>query len=454
MPEYLDALDGPFSVAILASIAFFDAVIGVNIVVVGEAAFLAAGVLLSASGSVVPVAIVLIAAWAGDMTSFFLGRRFGSRLVLRFLRPLKRRRNWRKAKVALNSRGAGFVVVSRLLGPVAWVTPFLAGTMGMKARVFAPAAALGVAVGAGLFVFYGAIGGQLFHAIWPLIRDHLATIGLSVTIGGAGFWVWRRSKSSIWKKTLKVSGLSSIIFLASNFVYFFVIDTHVARAASERPFTDFCKAIDGPLQVSAGETGLHLPQPINIILFSEQSATDLMTTLGWHRNLTFTHDQIGFGTYLRSLLEMTPPVSELYFKGLPADSAFQMPGTLRMREHIRWWDLSEGVHFGAISRTDEIAVKYYGHLPTILHDIAPNVDASRQLMAEQITRNTGYSVLGVSPIAESVPEGATSDYETDGGVLIVTQNGVAIPSGALGCIKTVSQQPRDGRSKNIAQSKP
>lgn len=441
MSEYLVALDSPLALVALAFIAYFDAVIGIGIFVVGEIAFLAAGANLSANGTWVPAMIVLLAAWLGDVTSFHLGRRFGGRIVVRFLTRAKRRRVWRKAQTALKSHGAGFIVVARLLGPVSWVTPFLAGTLGMKRRVFAPAAALGVGIGVGMFLLYGAIGQRIIDIIWPLLRDHFAALGLGAAMMIASAIVWRQSKGSAWHKATKAGAVSTAVFLSTNFLYFFMLDTHGARASTDQTVGSVCQATEGPFLVSAGDTALHLPQPVNVILLSDGTGADLMQDLGWHQNLTFTHDEIGFGQYLRSLIQMTPPVSELYLGGNPADSAFQMLGTLKTREHIRWWNVGAGVHFGAISRDDEIAVKYYGHLPVILHDIDPKVDVSRRLLAEQVLGAERYTILGIAPLARRVSEGENSDFETDGGVLVLAEQGKNVSADILSCFELEHEPP-------------
>jgi len=435
MSEYLLLLDSPTALAVLALIAYFDAFIGIGIFVVGEVAFLAAGAGLSANGAVLPAATVLLAAWLGDMTSFHLGRRFGGRLVIRFLRRAKRRRVWRRAQSALGSHGARFVVVARLLGPVSWVTPFLAGTLGMKQHVFAPAAALGVGIGVGLFLLYGAIGQQIIDSVWPFLLEHIAAVGLAATMLIASVLAWRQTKGAAFYKAAKAGAVSTAIYLGTNFLYFFVLDTHGATASTQTELTSACAAAEGPFHASAGDTSLHLPQPINVILLSDRTGADLMRDLGWHQNMTFTHNEIGFVQYVRSVLQMTPPMSELYFEGNPADSAFQMPGTLKDREHIRWWNRGKGIHFGAISRDDEIAVKYYGHLPVILHDIDPDVDASRHILAEQVMGTDGYVVLGVAPLASNVSEGENSDFETDGGVLVISEEGNSIPDGIATCLR-------------------
>jgi len=109
--------------------------------------------------------------------------------------------------------------------------------------------------------------------------------------------------------------------------------------------------------VYPGETDLHLPQPVNVILLSDLPHNEMMQDLGWYKNLTYTHNEIGLIDYLDQLIKKTPPISELYFNSIPADGAYQLPGTIKSREHIRWWVKGNGVQLGAISKDEELAIK-------------------------------------------------------------------------------------------------
>ncbi|WP_299934716.1 LssY C-terminal domain-containing protein [uncultured Pelagimonas sp.] len=434
MLELLSSIDTLPAYALLALVAFCDTLIGVGFFVFGEFAFLASGAAFSATGTVWPAVVVLAFAWAGDLASYQIGARYGARLSLRYLNRLKRRTAWRKAKLALETKGAAFVVVSRLLGPVAWITPFLAGAMKMPRRSFAPAAALGVFLGVGQFLVYGAVGQRALDHALPFISNHIGAIALVLSVLLASIFVWRRSEKPLWNRAVKIAAVGGAIFLTSNLVYFFVLNTHRLPENPRGTYTDICDASQGPFLVYPGQTGLHLPQPVNVVLLTNSSDNELMGRLGWEKNLTFSKDNIGFSTYLRLLLQETPPVSELYLDEFPADSAFQMPGTLQSREHIRWWDMGRGVHFGAISRDDEIAIKYYGHLPVILHDIDPLVDKSRDLLAAQVGQNAHYDVVGIAEIAKPVADGEFSDFETDGGVLVLAEAGYQLPSDVADCL--------------------
>jgi len=435
MFEILPNLDSFTGLALLALIAFCDTLIGVGFFIFGEVAFLAAGVAFASSGTPWPALIVLVFAWLGDMASYLIGARYGTRLSLPYLRAQKRRRAWRRAKTALKDRGIVFVVVSRLLGPVAWVTPFMAGTMRMPRLKFALAAALGVVLGVGQFLIYGALGQQLFDVVLPFIAAHIWAFALAVSILLAGIYVWRRSEKPIFNRLIKVGVVSGVIFLTSNVVYFFVLNTHPIPTEPRTLVADVCQAHKAPFLVTPGDTGLHLPQPVNIMLISDRSGADLMNDLGWYQNVTFSRDSISFPTYLGLLANQTPPVSELYLNGQPADSAHQMTGTLKSREHIRWWDMGAGVQFGALSRDDEIAIKYYGHLPVLLHDIDPKVDLSRDMLAGQVRASDRFEVVGIAPLAAPVPDDFGSDFQTDGGVLVLTDRGRTLPDKVMRCLK-------------------
>lgn len=192
MSDPLTLLDGFWGLAGLALIAFGDTLIGVGFFVFGEVAFLAAGAAFAANGTTLPGLVVLIAAWAGDIVSFYVGRRFGFRIALPLLKRRKRRSAWRRAKKALAARGVVFVIVSRLLGPVAWITPFLAGTLHMPPLKFAFAAAIGVALGVGQFLILGAVGQQ----VWALMTPSTSWLPALLAITGLGLglalMIWRQ----------------------------------------------------------------------------------------------------------------------------------------------------------------------------------------------------------------------------------------------------------------------
>lgn len=430
MLEFLADLGGWEMYPLLCLVAFADTLAGVGFFVFGEAAFLLSGVRLAANGDILLAVLVLAAAWAGDMTSYVLGRRFGRRAARRGLGRLKRRRQWRRASGLLLSRGAAFVVAARLLGPLAWITPFLAGTAGMPAGRFAAASAAGVMLGGGQFIVLGYLGVQglplLGRFLAPALQHWQALALLGAVLAAAGL-IWHLSPAGCIKRGVYCAGAAVTVFLTANLYYFFASDAHAANGdPGGFALQDHCQLAGLDLRAYPGSTRLHLPQPVNVILLSRHPPEALMANLGWLQNKTFTRNAITLPEYVRLLIGGTPPVSELYLNGLPARSAFQLPGTLSERLHIRWWHAGQaggrGIYLGAISKDDEIAIKYYGAIPALLHDIDPDVDRARDLLRSQIEASADFKVSGTAPLLQPVQDSDPGDYRTDGKVLVVSDS--------------------------------
>jgi membrane protein DedA with SNARE-associated domain len=426
----------------LALIAFLDTLIGIGFFVFGEVAFLAAGATLATTGQWGGVIVVMLAAWLGDQTSFFLGRRLGARLIIRFLKPAKRRRAWRRAAAKLHRHGAGFIVLSRLFGPTAWVTPFLAGSAGFPADKFAFASAAGVLLGVGQFITIGALGAlglSNVQGIGAFVIAHWVAIVIFVTMAAVFLVIITQSKRHALARLILASFAAAFVFLSANLLYFFGT-TSPASAGEPKPLTakSACDLTGLPLLASAGPTNMHLPQPVNIALFSAKEPRALMADLGWIENTIFKRGDMGLLEFVQLIRQRTPPVSELYFQGRSADTAHQLPGTLAQRVHIRWWQVAkvEGGHlyFGAISRDEEIAVKYYEAIPAILHDIDHKVDLARDAFAKEVTHLTNYDSLGLAPLMPPTDELAAQDYVTDGGVLILKDAKTPLPPDQISCL--------------------
>ncbi|WIY27786.1 LssY C-terminal domain-containing protein [Parasedimentitalea psychrophila] len=411
----------------VALIAYFDTLIGVGFFVFGEIAFVTAGVRWAATGDIWIVILVLCAACSGDLTSFGLGRRYGARAASRCLKPLSRRRQWRRARRLLMRYGIGFVIVARLLGPVAWITPFLAGSLAMPARRFALATVPAVLIGAGQFVllgYFGANAGPLLQRAYAFLSDHMGIFAMGFAIFCATGVIWKMQRGGRLVQLLCAVITAAAIVLGANLYYFFASGAHAATSLEGQPQTvGLCDLKTMDLRVYPGNTNMHLPQPINVLLISDVSPEVVMSGLGWQQNMTFSRDRIGLKTYVELLVKRTPPVSEMYYFGQPAQSAFQLPGSLTERVHIRWWPAGwlgdQQIYVGAISRDEEIAIKYYRAIPALLHDIEPEVDRVRDLLAAQIVGHSELSVLGLAPLQKPVHDGQESDYQTDGRLLVV-----------------------------------
>ncbi|WP_196333650.1 DedA family protein, partial [Vibrio campbellii] len=107
--------------------ALLDATIGPNLFVPGEPFLLAAGYQLH-QGVIWGVVAVLLGGWFGDQLSYFIGKRSGAKAQKKLIRwQAKTRRPIARCRLLMKKRGNTILIFARLLGPVAWVVPFMAG---------------------------------------------------------------------------------------------------------------------------------------------------------------------------------------------------------------------------------------------------------------------------------------------------------------------------------------
>lgn len=156
----------------LALGSFCDSFIGINIFVPGEPFYLAAGYQLY-HANIFAVVMVLWGGWLGDQLSYWVGLRYGQkaqRFLLR-VRP-KLRRKLALCRAVMRKRGVWAIVLARVLGPVAWFMPFLAGSMRVNWPKFAFLSTIGLIIGAGQFIFWGyLLASQVGSSSWLSALD-------------------------------------------------------------------------------------------------------------------------------------------------------------------------------------------------------------------------------------------------------------------------------------------
>ncbi|ROR34791.1 bifunctional DedA family/phosphatase PAP2 family protein [Inmirania thermothiophila] len=149
--------------AVVFAAAFAESLVLVGLVVPGAVFMFAAGALV-ATGTVqlAPTwAAASAGALAGDLVSFWLGRRHGARLLAH--RLLARRRELvTRAEAFVRRHGGKGVLVARFVGPLRPVVPALAGSLGMPWPRFAALAAAGAVAWAPAYLLPGiAVGASL-----------------------------------------------------------------------------------------------------------------------------------------------------------------------------------------------------------------------------------------------------------------------------------------------------
>ncbi len=168
-----------------------------GLVLPGEATLLLVG-FAAYSGTVelVPaIALMVAAGVAGDALAFRSGRRYGPKLRASRLGRWVGVERWRRADDMVNRLGGRAFLGGRWLAFVRTLAPRLAGSAGLRYRVFAPWAAAGVATWATTSVLLGYLAGRSYERVSQLLGHAtgavLGLLALLVTIALVGRWLGR-----------------------------------------------------------------------------------------------------------------------------------------------------------------------------------------------------------------------------------------------------------------------
>jgi membrane-associated protein len=189
---------GPWTYALVAALAFLETGAFVGLVAPGETAIVLGGV-VAAEGDV-NLGAMLVIAWlaaaAGDLTSFALGKRLGRKfLIERGPRLGVTAPRLERVEQFFDRHGPKAILAGRFVGIVRAVAPFLAGASGMRLRAFLPWSLLGTAVWATAFTLIG----YAFHESFSAAADALTHGALGLAVVAAAVLAlreYRRSRRS------------------------------------------------------------------------------------------------------------------------------------------------------------------------------------------------------------------------------------------------------------------
>jgi membrane-associated protein len=188
---------GTWTYLLVGGLAFLETGAFVGLVAPGETAVVLGGV-VAAQGQVELAAmlvLVWLAAAAGDLASFALGRRLGRPfLVARGPRIGVTAPRLERVEAFFARHGAKAILVGRFVGIVRAVAPFLAGASGLRFRSFLPWSLLGTAAWAATFTLVG----YIFHRSFSAAADYVThgALGLAVVAGLALAWRAHRVQRS------------------------------------------------------------------------------------------------------------------------------------------------------------------------------------------------------------------------------------------------------------------
>jgi membrane protein DedA with SNARE-associated domain len=149
---------GAWTYLLVGVFAFAETGAFVGLVVPGETTMLLGGA-VAGQGAIdiyLLIAIAWFAAWLGDTTSFFVGRRLGREFVLRHgPRVGVSHERFEKVEEYFGRHGGKTIFIGRWISLVRALAPFIAGSSGMGYRGFLPYSVLGTGLWASAHILIG-----------------------------------------------------------------------------------------------------------------------------------------------------------------------------------------------------------------------------------------------------------------------------------------------------------
>ncbi len=149
---------GAWTYLLVGVFAFAETGAFVGLVVPGETVMLIGGA-VAGQGAIdiyLLIAIAWFAAWLGDTTSFFVGRRLGRGFVLKHgSRVGISHERFERVEDYFSRHGGKTIFIGRWISLVRALAPFIAGSSGMNYRAFVPYSILGTGLWASLHILIG-----------------------------------------------------------------------------------------------------------------------------------------------------------------------------------------------------------------------------------------------------------------------------------------------------------
>jgi membrane protein DedA with SNARE-associated domain/membrane-associated phospholipid phosphatase len=176
--EFANAL-GAWTYLVVGALAFFETGAFVGLLVPGETGLLVGGAV--AGQGVINVYLLIAIAWvcavAGDSTSFYLGHRLGREFIVKHGdRVGITEERYQQVEDYFEKHGGKTVLIGRFLGLVRALSPFVAGSSGMRYRAFVPYSVLG----AGLQVTLHIMAGYLFARSIDAAAEYVGLVALII----------------------------------------------------------------------------------------------------------------------------------------------------------------------------------------------------------------------------------------------------------------------------------
>jgi membrane protein DedA with SNARE-associated domain/membrane-associated phospholipid phosphatase len=185
---------GQWTYLLVGAFAFLETGAFVGLIAPGETAMLLGG-LVAGQGQInlfTLIGVVWACAVAGDLTSFFLGRRLGRRFLERHgprvhITPDR----LEHVEGFFDRHGGKAILLGRFVGLVRAVAPFLAGSSGMRLRRFLPYDVIGAGLWGSSLVVLGYIFWQSFSTLVDYAKKGALALGAVIVIAVGLVWLVR-----------------------------------------------------------------------------------------------------------------------------------------------------------------------------------------------------------------------------------------------------------------------
>jgi membrane protein DedA with SNARE-associated domain/membrane-associated phospholipid phosphatase len=199
---------GSWTYLLVGALAFFETGAFIGLIAPGETAMLLGG-LVAGQGQIdviTLIAIVWTAAVAGDLTSFFLGRRLGRSFLMKHGPKVQiTEPRLEHVEAFFDRHGGKAILIGRFVGLVRAIAPFIAGSSGMPIRRFLPYDVIGAGLWTSTFVLLGYIFWQSFSQLVDYAKKGALALGAVIVFVVAIVWAVRwvrdpenRKKARVW----------------------------------------------------------------------------------------------------------------------------------------------------------------------------------------------------------------------------------------------------------------
>ncbi len=241
------------------------------------------------------------------------------------------------------------------------------------------------------------------------------------------------------RKAVKYSAYTASVLLLAYALALYFIFFVFQKATVAPPMYDTLPTYASPEDALYGKNlvtylnknGTQEIQPINIVVVASSSMRDYFNRIHWVQDPIFSDGSVSVGNFYSLLKEGIVPVSDLYFNGVKEDYAFQNQShSIFRREHIRLWTLGylgntgATIYAGSISYDNGVGLFDYKRFIVPLHEIDPNVDASRDSFLAicanaNLVQQDWYDPLGIARAQATGSAADEQSFFSDGRILIL-----------------------------------